>query len=140
MLVMQTCLSNQLKDLHQSDLQRIAQGRTPQYLVSQFTYGLQGGLKQAQVRAVSYTLKGNWYLCMPGCSLVKALALCPLAYAHSLAYRLLEVGGPSCQVLYQLRCPLQTLLYVLLISGWRLQLCTAGALQAQQHCGAGGSG
>jgi hypothetical protein len=44
-------LSNQLKDLHQSDLQRIAQGRTPQYLVSQYTYGLEGGLKQAQVRA-----------------------------------------------------------------------------------------
>nr|BAO57178.1 generative cell specific-1 [Gonium pectorale]BAO57179.1 generative cell specific-1 [Gonium pectorale] len=35
----QTCLSGQLKDLWEADLQRIATGRVPQYMVTQYTGG-----------------------------------------------------------------------------------------------------
>lgn len=41
----QVCLSNQLKDILTADQARIAQGKVPLYLVSQYTYGLSSQLK-----------------------------------------------------------------------------------------------
>jgi hypothetical protein len=42
---MQVCLSNQLRDILEADRARIAQGRAPLYLVSQYTHGLNSSMR-----------------------------------------------------------------------------------------------
>jgi hypothetical protein len=45
LLSLQVCLSNQLKDILEADRARIASGRAPLYLVSQYTYGLNSSMR-----------------------------------------------------------------------------------------------
>jgi hypothetical protein len=54
--MLQTCLSNQLKDLYQSDMQRIVEGRVPLYLMSQYTYGLSSSMKRTGDGGISFAL------------------------------------------------------------------------------------
>ena len=52
----QVCLSNQLRDILEADRVRIAQGKTPLYLLSQYTYGLNSELKAFRAGALSFAL------------------------------------------------------------------------------------
>lgn len=52
----QVCLSGQLRDILEADRVRIAQGKTPLYLVSQYTYGLSSELKAFRAGALSFAL------------------------------------------------------------------------------------
>lgn len=52
----QVCLTNQLRDLLEADRARITQGRSPLYLVSQYTYGLNSELKAFRAGALSFAL------------------------------------------------------------------------------------
>lgn len=54
--MLQTCLSNQLKDLYQSDLQRTSEGKVPLYLMSQYTYGLSSAMKRTGDGGISFAL------------------------------------------------------------------------------------
>eukprot|EP00879_Flechtneria_rotunda_P030746 GHRR01033419.1.p1 GENE.GHRR01033419.1~~GHRR01033419.1.p1 ORF type:complete len:158 (+),score=40.91 GHRR01033419.1:1102-1575(+) len=52
----QVCLFNQLRDILQADQARIAAGRVPLYLVSQYTYGLESQLKAFTGGPLSFVL------------------------------------------------------------------------------------
>lgn len=52
----QVCLSNQLKDILEADQARIASGRVPLYLVSQYTHGLASELKAFTGGMLSFAL------------------------------------------------------------------------------------
>ncbi|KAF8065442.1 HAP2 [Scenedesmus sp. PABB004] len=55
-LLHQVCLGGQLKDLLAADVARVAAGRVPLYLVSQFTHGLAAGLRAAPGGPLSFAL------------------------------------------------------------------------------------